>query len=96
MTNSLARILFASASLVLSSSLFIATASADEPVHQTTVHYGDLNLANAVGRATLNRRLDVAADHVCAESFSRFEEMSCRTKAITKARAELQQRAIAS
>lgn len=90
MSNTIARILFASASLILTGTLAVASASAAEPeVRQTTVHYADLNLSNAAGRKTLEHRLNAAAERVCFENGARFQTMSCRTTALAKAHDDL-------
>ncbi len=45
----------------------IAADNSDIP--RTVVKYGDLNLSNPQGAATLYRRIDVAAHEVCDESY---------------------------
>ena len=42
-----------------------APAAAAPVAHTTTVAYGDLNLANASGRSTLEQRISYAARSVC-------------------------------
>jgi len=99
MSNVITRILFAGASLVLTSTLTAAAASASIPhdavLHQTTVRYADLDLSNAAGRYTLERRLNAAANRVCTEVSSRLDAMTCRNTAVAKARVDVQ-RAVAT
>ncbi len=48
--------------------LFSSAAVAGDVVRQTSVPFGDLNLASKDGVAALHTRLAAAADQVCADS----------------------------
>ena len=71
--------------------LVAATAPAGaEPVRTATVRYTDLDLGNAAGRATLDRRIHAAAYTVCANGDSgpdaAYEEMRCVRHAVAAAK----------
>jgi UrcA family protein len=73
-----------------------ATAQEEAPVAQTLVTYGDLNIGNAAGRATLDRRIRAAARMVCGvEQAPGLAELNslktCRDGAIGAAKAEVEQ-----
>jgi UrcA family protein len=64
--------------------------AADVVTQSTTIHYRDLNLASADGKATLQHRIAIAARNVCwaadgpsLDDHARFD--ACREKAIASA-----------
>ena len=71
--------------------LVAATApAAAETARTATVRYTDLDLGNAAGRATLDRRLGAAAYAVCANNDSGIDaalaEMACVRRAVAAAK----------
>ncbi|MFC3712090.1 UrcA family protein [Sphingoaurantiacus capsulatus] len=85
-----APLLFAFASMVLATS---ANCQTLQP-RTARVAYADLDLASAAGQATLDRRLDAAADSVCGQNG--FVDLAglraidaCRGKAVAGARAQM-------
>ena len=77
--------------------LAAAPAAAQElAASKTLVAYGDLNIGNAAGRATLDQRIRAAARSVCGvEQAPGLAEMTmlkdCREGAINAAHAEVEQ-----
>lgn len=74
--------------------LVAATApAAAETVRATTVSYADLDLGNAAGRMTLDRRINAAARTVCASSdggtVAALDEMQCVRHAVIAAKAKV-------
>ena len=63
--------------------------------YRATVHYGDLNLASAAGRRTLEGRIEAAADKICgfaqAPTLSAFQEVQdCRNSIKSAARPQME------
>jgi len=91
MNTNIAKRLSAACLAALFCSGVLSTAVAGEAQPTITVSYGDLNLSNAKGVATLYGRIERAATAVCGASpspaplgFKRARE-HCRTEAIANA-----------
>ncbi len=68
--------------------LFSSAAVAGDVVRQTSVPFGDLNLASKDGVAALHTRLVAAANQVCADSKETTQAPlydECRQKAVQQA-----------
>ena len=72
--------------------VLFTTAAGAEPVKtQVAVSYSDLNLASPHGKATLARRIDVAADTACGVDFNErnlvkvTEASRCHAQAVANA-----------
>ena len=68
--------------------LFSSAAVAGDVVRQTSVSFGDLNLASKDGVAALHTRLVAAAEQVCADSKDTTQAPfynECRQKAVQQA-----------
>ena len=80
---------FAFAGAMLATSLTVLSAS---PVQAAAmrVHYGDLDLGTAAGRATIDARISTAAHSVCrGENDGVFAAADCRRASIANAHAAL-------
>ncbi len=70
-----------------------APAQAETVTRTALVHYQDLNLASADGRATLDKRIRIASERVCASDemtlASRTNHNRCIGNAISGAQAQL-------
>lgn len=96
LNSTVARAVLGTVGTVLCAGLCLVAATAPAAaaeVRTTTVGYGDLNLGNPAGRATLDRRIGAAAHAVCANNdngtAAALAEMSCVRDAVAAARAKV-------